>query len=219
MLWVYEGMTEYCGIVLAARSGLWSPEFTRDALAQYAASFMTGRAGRQWRNLQDTTSQPILSYRGAQSFPSWQRSKDYYTEGALLWLDVDTRLRELTRGRRSLDDFARAFFRRAERCDRAPHVHLRRCGCGTAVGGRRRLDRFLRTRLDNHGPGCRPTGCPGPGGVSSMAANRRDSPGRPMPPARSTVSCFRWALAANKEGKVTEVYWAARRSRPDWLRA
>ena len=66
--------------------------------------------GREWRNLQDTTQQPIISYRGTQSYPSWQRGKDYYTEGALLWLDVDTRIRELTRGQRSLDDFARAFF-------------------------------------------------------------------------------------------------------------
>ncbi|HEY6483225.1 MAG TPA: hypothetical protein VIY54_06840, partial [Steroidobacteraceae bacterium] len=31
-------------------------------------------------------------------------------EGELLWLDADTRIRELTHGRRSLDDFARAFF-------------------------------------------------------------------------------------------------------------
>ena len=110
LLWVYEGMTEYLGLVLATRGGLWSQEFARDALAEYVATLDVGRGGREWRSLQDTTYQPVILYRGAQSFPSWQRSRDYYTEGALLWLEVDTRIRELSGGRRSLDDFARAFF-------------------------------------------------------------------------------------------------------------
>ncbi|MEY2918946.1 MAG: hypothetical protein RL261_251, partial [Pseudomonadota bacterium] len=110
LLWVYEGMTEYLGVVLSSRSGMWSPELTHDILARYAANYELGRAGRQWRNLQDTTQQPIVNYRGRQSYESWQRGKDYYTEGIFVWLDVDTRIRELTRGRRSLDDFARAFY-------------------------------------------------------------------------------------------------------------
>ncbi len=110
LLWVYEGMTEYWGLVLAARSGLWNESFTRDALAHYAATFDSARAGREWRNLQDTTNQPIMAYRSSLPFPSWQRNTDYYTESVLMWLDVDTRLREQTRDRRSLDDFARAFF-------------------------------------------------------------------------------------------------------------
>ncbi len=110
LLWVYEGLTEYWGTVLAARSGLWSEPFTRDALAHYAATFDGARAGREWRNLQDTTNQPIMAYRAPLPFTSWQRATDYYTESVLLWLEVDTRLRERTRDRRSLDDFARAFF-------------------------------------------------------------------------------------------------------------
>jgi predicted metalloprotease with PDZ domain len=110
LLWVYEGMTEYWGTVLAARSGLWSESYTRDALAHYAATYDQARAGREWRNLQDTTNQPIMAYRVPLPYQSWQRSNDYYTESVLLWLDVDTRLRELTRDRRSLDDFAKGFF-------------------------------------------------------------------------------------------------------------
>jgi predicted metalloprotease with PDZ domain len=110
LLWVYEGLTEYWGTVLAARSGLWSESYARDALAHHAATFDQARAGREWRNLQDTTHQPIMAYRQPLPFTSWQRSTDYYTEGVLLWLDADTRLRELSRDRRSLDDFARAFF-------------------------------------------------------------------------------------------------------------
>jgi predicted metalloprotease with PDZ domain len=110
LLWVYEGLTQYWGIVLAARSGLWSAEFTRDALAYTAAVYADQRAGRDWRPLQDTTNQPIIAYRRAVPFPSWQRAADYYDEGLLLWLDADTRLREMTGDTRSLDDFARSFF-------------------------------------------------------------------------------------------------------------
>ena len=61
-------------------------------------------AHREWRDLQDTTNQSIMAYRAPLPYPSWQRSTDYYTEGVLLWLEVDARLRELTRERRSLDD-------------------------------------------------------------------------------------------------------------------
>ena len=41
---------------------------------------------------------------------TWQRAFDYYPEGALIWLDADTLIRERSQGKRSLDDFARAFF-------------------------------------------------------------------------------------------------------------
>jgi predicted metalloprotease with PDZ domain len=110
LLWVYEGMTEYWGYVLAARSGLWDQEFAHEALAWLAATYDRHRPGRAWRDLADTTNQPIIEYKGSLAYPSWQRSADYYAEGLLLWLDVDTKLRELTRKRRSLDDFAAAFF-------------------------------------------------------------------------------------------------------------
>ncbi|HNR91028.1 MAG TPA: peptidase M61 [Dokdonella sp.] len=109
LLWLYEGQTEYWGIVLAARSGLWTSEQARDAIAEIAAA-CAHREGRAWRSLADTTSQPTIAYRQAPAWPNWQRGRDYYSEGVLVWLDVDTRLRELSRGRRSLDDFARHFF-------------------------------------------------------------------------------------------------------------
>jgi predicted metalloprotease with PDZ domain len=108
-LWVYEGMTQYWGQVLSARSGLWTPELTRDSLAAIAASLDRGRPGRSWRALLDTTNQPIITARRPLSYTSWQRTEDYYNEGLLIWLDVDTKLRELSRGHRSLDDFAKAF--------------------------------------------------------------------------------------------------------------
>lgn len=110
LLWVYEGLTEYWSAVLATRSGLWSEPFAREALAWVAAVYGDQRPGRAWRNLQDTTHQPIMAYRQPRAHPTWQRGTDYYSEGTLLWLDVDAQLRALTRERRSLDDFAVRFF-------------------------------------------------------------------------------------------------------------
>lgn len=109
LLWVYEGQTQYWGHVLTARSGLWSRQDALDSLAHTAAIYDT-RVGRSWRALGDTTNDPIVSMRRPQPWRSWQRSEDYYSEGLLIWLDADTLIRERTNNRRSLDDFARAFF-------------------------------------------------------------------------------------------------------------
>jgi predicted metalloprotease with PDZ domain len=109
LLWVYEGLTQYYGVVLAARSGLWSQLQTREALALTAATFQH-RVGREWRSVADTTNDPIVSARRPAPWRSWLRNEDYYSEGLLVWLDADTLIRERTNGRRSLDDFARAFF-------------------------------------------------------------------------------------------------------------
>ena len=110
LLWVYEGQTTYWTDIIAARSGLHSPLEAREALARTFA-YMDRRAGRTWRNLQDTTNDPIMSSRSqARSWSSWQRGSDYYAEALLIWLDADFTIRELTQEKRSLDDFARAFF-------------------------------------------------------------------------------------------------------------
>ena len=111
LLWVYEGMTDYYGNVLAARSGMRTPEQGRDLFAQIAASFEIS-PGRTWRSLEDTTNEPIASSHRAtpQTWPSWQRSFDYYPESDLVWLDADTKIRELSGEKKSLDDFAKLFF-------------------------------------------------------------------------------------------------------------
>jgi predicted metalloprotease with PDZ domain len=109
LLWVYEGQTQYYGEVLTARAGLLTKEEALDSLANTAAAYDI-RAGRTWRNLQDTTNDPIIARRRPIPWTTWQRSEDYYSEGQLLWLDVDTLLRQRSDGKRSLDDFARAFF-------------------------------------------------------------------------------------------------------------
>jgi len=111
LLWVYEGLTDYYGNVLAARSGMRTPEQARDVFAQIAANFEIS-PGRTWRALEDTTDEPIASSRGANPllWPSWQRAYDYYPESDLVWLDADTKIRELSGGKKSLDDFAKLFF-------------------------------------------------------------------------------------------------------------
>lgn len=109
LLWVYEGLTEYYGDTLATRSGLYSSEQMRQRLALIAAN-AEATPGRGWRSLRDTTNAYIMNSAGGTGSTSWLRSLDYYEEGQLLWLDVDTLIRERTHGAKSLDDFARAFF-------------------------------------------------------------------------------------------------------------
>jgi predicted metalloprotease with PDZ domain len=109
LMWVYEGLTQYWGEVLAARAGLWTPQQAKDTLARTAALY-ANRPGGAWRPMSDTTRDPIIASREPLPWPSWQRSEDYYAEGQLLWLDVDTLIRELSDDARSLDDFAKAFF-------------------------------------------------------------------------------------------------------------
>ena len=108
LLWVYEGLTNYLGEVLAARSGMWSAEQYRDALAITAAD-MDHRPGRAWRPLQDTADQAQVLYNTPRAWENYRRLVDFYPEGSLLWLDVDTRLRELSGGSKSLDDFTKIF--------------------------------------------------------------------------------------------------------------
>ena len=152
LLWVYEGQTQYWGNVLAARSGLVSLAGARDALAASAARYdsVTGRA---WRTVQDTVYDPIMNARRPLGWPNWQRSEDYYVEGMLIWLDVDTRIRELSGEKRSLDDFARAFYG-VNDGSHLPAFYT----FDDVVATLNKVQpydwaAFLRTKLDGHGPG------------------------------------------------------------------
>jgi predicted metalloprotease with PDZ domain len=110
LLWVYEGQTQFWGYVLGARSGMLSKQDTLDAIASTAAAYSLGTPGRAWRPLVDTTNDPIIAQRAPQAWRSWQRSEDYYSEGQLIWIDVDRIIRAQSGGKRSIDDFAKAFF-------------------------------------------------------------------------------------------------------------
>jgi predicted metalloprotease with PDZ domain len=110
LLWVYEGLTEYLGDVLAARSGLLTPEEFRSELAHDLAG-MQSHSARTWRSLQDTTIAAQLLYVQPRDWAArLRRQEDFYQESALLWLEADTLIRKLSGGQRSLDDFCRRFY-------------------------------------------------------------------------------------------------------------
>jgi predicted metalloprotease with PDZ domain len=207
LLWAYEGLSEYWGLVLAARSGLWSQAYFRDTLAMYAATAEHGRPGRAWRNLQDTMHQSVLLYRGTQGYPSWQRAKDYYGEGALLWLDIDTRIRELTRDKRSLDDFARAFF--GIENGRLVPIAFTFEDIVAALDAVAPSDwaGFLRSRLDGHGPGAPLDGLTRGGWRLAY----RDTPGEAVAAndlaGRHDAFLFSLGLTIDRSSVITEVTW------------
>ena len=97
LLWVYEGLTQYWGDVLATRSGLWTAQQFLDEAAETAAALDNTR-GRTWRPLQDTADAAQILYGAAQEFESWRRGVDFYPEGFLIWLDADTLIRQQTHG-------------------------------------------------------------------------------------------------------------------------
>lgn len=108
LLWVYEGMTQYLGNVLAARAGLKTQEQYRDILAASAAS-LDFKPGRTWRDTEDTAIGSSFSRRPGPAWANWKRGQDYYQEGELLWLDADTLIRKMTDNKKSLNNFEAIF--------------------------------------------------------------------------------------------------------------
>ncbi len=209
LLWVYEGQTQYWGQVLSARSGLWTPELARDSLATIAATLDLNRPGRIWRPLVDTTYQPIMNARRPLSWVSWQRTEDYYNEGLLIWLDVDTKLRELSRGKKSLDDFAATFFG----IDDGSYADSPYTLEDVAAFLNRVVPfdwlAFLKARIEGNGPGAPLDGLARSGWKLGFAAE---------PTAwikgseeRGKYNDFAWSLGLSiaKDGKLNEVVWGS----------
>jgi predicted metalloprotease with PDZ domain len=111
LLWVYEGQTQFWGNVIAVRAGLENKDTGFALLARVAAGYDMNRPGlRSWRNVQDTTNDPVIAQRAPLPWRNYQGSEDYYSAGQLIWLAVDGKLRQLSHDKHDLDDFARAFF-------------------------------------------------------------------------------------------------------------
>jgi predicted metalloprotease with PDZ domain len=108
LLWVYEGLTNYYGEVLATRCGLRTDEEARDALA-LTADQMAASRGRAWRPLDDTAAANFTILPAPRGWSAYRRSLDYYPEGTLIWLEADVLIRTKTEGKKSLDDFCRLF--------------------------------------------------------------------------------------------------------------
>jgi predicted metalloprotease with PDZ domain len=206
LLWVYEGQTQFWGQVLAARSGLWSHEQALDAIALDAAS-MDSEIGRAWRPLQDTTNDPIINQRRPQSWRSWERSEDYYTEGLLIWLDADTLIRQQTHGQKSLNDFARGFFGIDDGSFvTVPYkfedvVHALNDVMPYDWAG------FLRTRLDRTGSGAPLDGITR--GGYRLIYNDTASPFLKSMEGRRKAQDFTWSigLSMDESGTISAVQW------------
>jgi predicted metalloprotease with PDZ domain len=108
LLWVYEGLTNYLGTVLTARSGLLTTDQARDDLALTAAA-LDHTPGRAWRNLQDTADAAPELYFSPHAWESWRRGVDFYEEDTLNWLWVDVIIRQQSKGAKSIDDFCHLF--------------------------------------------------------------------------------------------------------------
>jgi predicted metalloprotease with PDZ domain len=108
LLWVYEGLTNYLGFVLTARSGLLTADQDRDGLAITAAA-LDRTPGREWRNLQDTADAAPELYFSPRAWGSWRRGVDFYEEDTLNWLWADVIIRQQTKGAKSIDDFCHLF--------------------------------------------------------------------------------------------------------------
>lgn len=152
LLWVYEGLTQYWGDVLAARSGLWTRQQFLDEAAETAAA-LDNTPGRSWRPLQDTADAAQILYGAPSEFESWRRSTDFYPEGFLIWLDVDTVIRQQTGGAKSLNDFSRAFHGGQNTPPMVVKYNfddvVNALNAVTPYDWRK----FLRERLDTYGPG------------------------------------------------------------------
>ncbi len=206
LLWVYEGQTQYWGFVLAARSGLLTRQQALDAIALTAATY-DNRVGRSWRAMEDTTNDPIVATRRPMSWLSWQRSEDYYSEGQLIWMDADTLIRQLSGGKRSLDDFAKAFFG----VDDGSHV-VRTYDFDAVVAALNGVQPydwagFLHQRIDGHGPGAPLDGLKRGGYRLIYTDTETDYLKSAETERKATDLSFSIGLALGEGGMITQVQW------------
>lgn len=206
LLWVYEGQTQFWGKVLAARSGLVSQNHARDALAIDAARY-DNTHGRDWRAMQDTVNDPIINGRRPIGWGNWQRSEDYYTEGMLIWLDVDTKIRELSGEKRGLEDFARAFF--GVENGRVEALHYSFEDVVKTLNKIQKFDwaPFLRARLDGHGPGAPLDGLARAGWKLVYSDTPSDTGRASEERSKSTDFTYSLGFSVRQDGGVTGVIW------------
>jgi predicted metalloprotease with PDZ domain len=206
LLWVYEGQTQFWGNVLAARSGLTSREEALDQLAAVMADY-ANQAGKQWRPLEDTTLDPIIARRAAAPWSNWQRSEDYYREGQLIWLEADSLIRERSKGKRSLDDFAKAFFGMRDR-DWGEYTYT----FDDVVATLNKVEpydwaTFLHQRIDAVAPQA-PLESLARGGYRLVYTDQEGSWQKSRDKIRKAMDLsFSVGLSVGREGKVSRVMW------------
>ena len=211
LLWVYEGQTQYWGLILTARAGLMTKQQALDVFANTAATYADDNPGREWRAMQDTTNDPIIAQRRPQPWASRQRAEDYYREGAMIWLDADTLIREQSGGRKSLDDFARAFFGVEDgNWDPSPYTFA---DVTSTLNGVERNDwaAFLRQRLDAVGPDAHgPLGGIERGGYRLVWREAPNAYSRALNTELGRVDFqYSLGLSLNTSNRVTAVRWGS----------
>lgn len=204
LLWVYEGLTEYLGYILTARSGLWSPQQFLDETAETAAA-LDHTPGRSWRPLQDTADAAQILYGAAPEFESWRRSVDFYPEGFLIWLDADTTIRRVTNGQKSMNDFCHIF----HGGQNTPPM-LKTYSLDDVVSALNQVvpydwRKFLRDRLDTYGPGA-PLGGITNGGWKVAYDENPSELTKALERAHHTVDArFSIGLSLDDKGRIIDV--------------
>ncbi|WEN15805.1 M61 family peptidase [Rhodanobacter sp. AS-Z3] len=206
LLWVYEGQTQFWGYVMAARSGLWKEDQARDMLAYVAATYDKGRPGlASWRNVQDTTNDPIIAQRAPLPYRNYQSSEDYYSAGQMIWLDVDAKLRDLSKGKHSIDDFGKAFFG-MDSGQWAVNTYTFEDVVKT-LNTLQPFDwsSFLRTRLDGHGSLI--GGIEGHGWKLEYTDKPSDAAKAMEAMRHSADLTYSLGLSVGKDGSIGDVLW------------
>lgn len=206
LMWVYEGQTQYWGNVLAARAGLVGLQNSEDLLASVAARYDT-MAGRSWRAVQDTTYDPVINSRRPIGWYNYQRSEDYYSEGQLIWLDADTKIRELSGDKKSLNDFAGTFFAVDNGRNTAlPYSFEDVVKFLNAVQPYDWAN-FLRMRLDGHGPGAPLDGLTRAGWKLVYTDTETDIMKLAEERRKTTDFSYSLGFALDKDAKIGSVMW------------
>jgi len=206
LLWVYEGLTQYWGDILAARSGLWTTQQFLDETAETAAA-LDNTPGRAWRPLQDTADAAQLLYGAGPEFETWRRSVDYYPEGFLIWLEADTIIRQQSRGEKSLNDFGRLFHGGQNTMPKVvPYTFddvVNTLNQVTPYDWRK----FLRDRLDTYGPRA-PLGGIANGGWRLVYTEQPSEYTKAAEKARDFVDArYSIGLALDEKGGVHDVFY------------
>jgi predicted metalloprotease with PDZ domain len=183
-----------------------SPTAARDSLAASAARY-DNVGGRSWRAVQDTVNDPIINARRPLGWGNYQRSEDYYVEGMLIWLDVDTKIRELSGDKRSLDDFARAFYSVNDGSFVPAYYSFD--DVAAALGRVQPFDwaPFLRTRLEGHGPGAPLDGLARAGWKLVYTDTPTDYIKGADDRSKATDFSYSLGFAVKQDGGVANVQW------------
>jgi predicted metalloprotease with PDZ domain len=202
LMWVYEGQTQYWGNVLTARSGLRPLDGARDELSNVAATYAQGRPGLAWRSIQDTTYDPVIAARKPKPYGNYQLSEDYYRGGQMIWLEADVLIRSKTGNRKSLDDFAKAFFGVDDGKWQTPKLYSFDDVVATLNGVYAHdWATFLRDRLDGK------TGLTGGIEASGWKLVYRDTPNSQSRGNGEGDYTYSLGLSLGKDGQVSTVLW------------